>query len=223
MTRRLVLFDCDGTLVDSQHDIVAAMTHAFEVCGLAAPPRLQTLSVVGLSVPEAITALIPSASAATHAVLATAFRAGAPTQHAAGGKSDPLYSGAAELVAALAGRENLALGVATGKSRRGVARLFDRYGWHPHFETVQTADTNPSKPHPGMIETACGETGVAAEHCLMIGDTSFDMAMAAAAGVRSIGVAWGYHPVPAIAAAGAHAIVHDFDALRTAIEAWCEV
>jgi phosphoglycolate phosphatase len=222
MKRQLVLFDCDGTLVDSQHDILAGMSHAFEVCGLAVPTRLETLSIVGLSVPEAMVALVPGASAVTLAALAAAFRAGAPARNAAGGNSDPLYPGAAELIARLARRDGLALGVATGKSRRGVTRLFDRYGWHPHFETIQTADTNPSKPHPGMIITACAETRVELEHCLMIGDTSFDMAMAGAARVRGVGVAWGYHAVPAIKAAGAHVIVNDFDALRITIEAWLE-
>ncbi len=218
--RHLILFDCDGTLVDSQHDIVDAMTHAFETHGLAPPARTETLRIVGLSVPEAIAALAPAHSEATRETLAAAFRTGGPLKHAAGGKNDPLYPGAAELIAHLALRDDFVLGVATGKSRRGVARLFDRYGWHEHFKTVQTADTNPSKPHPGMIETALSETGIASAQCIMIGDTSFDMAMARAAGIRALGVSWGYHPVTAVEAAGAHQIVHDFLSLRHAIETW---
>ncbi len=217
MNRRLVLFDCDGTLVDSQHDIVAAMTHAFESVGLAAPERARTLSIVGLSVPEAIAALAPHAPSATQSAMAHAFRAGTPQQHTPGGRSDPLYPGALDHIAALATRDDLVLGVATGKSRRGVLRLFDRYGWHDHFATIQTADTNPSKPHPGMIETALAETGIDAAKCLMIGDTTFDMAMARAAGVTAIGVTWGYHPVDAIRAAGAHTLVSDFDSLTRVI------
>ncbi len=220
MPRHLILFDCDGTLVDSQHDIVDAMTHAFETHGLVPPTRTETLSVVGLSVPEAIAVLAPRQTAVVHTALANAFRAGDPTQRAAGARSDPLYPGAAELIAQLATNKSLVLGVATGKSRRGVARLFDRYGWNDHFETIQTADTNPSKPHPGMIETALAATGVDPHHCIMIGDTSFDMLMARAAGVRALGVAWGYHSVVAVQAAGAHQIVDDFSALRDAIDGW---
>jgi phosphoglycolate phosphatase len=219
-TRHLILFDCDGTLVDSQHDIVDAMTHAFEAHGLVPPTRAATLSIVGLSVPEAIAALAPAHSEATREALAAAFRTGGPMKQAASGRSDPLYPGAAELIARLSSREDLVLGVATGKSRRGVARLFDRYGWHDHFATIQTADTNPSKPHPGMIETALAETGIAPARCLMIGDTGFDMAMARAANVHALGVAWGYHPVTAVKSAGAHHIAHDFTELARAIETW---
>ncbi len=95
--------------------------------------------------------------------------------------------------------------------------MFDRYDWHGHFATIQTADTNPSKPHPGMIETALAETGIDAANCIMIGDTSFDMTMARAANVHALGVAWGYHPVARVQAAGAHGIVEDFAALRNAL------
>ncbi len=217
--RHLILFDCDGTLVDSQHDIVDAMTHAFEAHGLVVPTRSETLSIVGLSVPEAIAVLAPAQSETTRQTLAAAFRTGGPLKQT-NGRSDPLYPGAADLIAQLSMRDTLVLGVATGKSRRGVARLFDRYGWHDHFATIQTADTNPSKPHPGMIETALAETGIEAAHCLMIGDTSFDMAMARAANVHALGVAWGYHSVAAVQAAGAHQIVHDFSELTRAIDTW---
>ena len=217
--RRLVLFDVDGTLVDSQHDIVASMTHAFESQELVAPERAEILAIVGLSVPEAIAALTPGQSEDLRAALAQEFRIGDPQQRAAGGKQDLLYPGALELITALAGRDDIVLGVATGKSRRGVLRLFDRYNWHALFETIQTADTNPSKPHPGMIAAAMAEVGVEPHATIMIGDTSFDMAMASAAGVTAIGVAWGYHPVAAIERAGAHVIVRNFAGLRAALDA----
>ena len=216
--RKLVLFDCDGTLVDSQHDIVTAMTHAFETLGLVAPTRSETLAIVGLSVPEAIHALAPHASDSERAALAKEFRAGAPAQRSAGGKNDLLYPGALEAIAALAARDDIVLGVATGKSRRGVTRLFDRYDWHTHFATIQTADTNPSKPHPGMITTAMSEVNAEPHATIMIGDTSFDMAMARAAGVTAIGVAGGYHAPADIERAGAHAIAPDFEALLAAID-----
>lgn len=219
MNRYLILFDCDGTLVDSQHDIVAAMDHAFESVGLLPPARARTLGIVGLSVPEALRTLAPGLDGRQYEALADAFRRGGPALRGAERKQDLLYPGARELIAALAGREDIVLGVATGKSRRGVARLFEAYAWHEHFATIQTADTNPSKPDPAMIITAMTDVGVAPEHTVMIGDTSFDMAMARAADVRAIGVAWGYQTITELNTAGAHSIVHDFAGLSAALPA----
>ena len=216
---RLVIFDCDGTLVDSQHAIVAAMTHAFEAVGRSAPKRTSTLSIVGLSLPEAMRSLVPTASGAEIDGLVAAYRKSANALRTAGA-DDALYDGAAEAVAALAATDGLALGVATGKSHRGVLRMFDHNNWHRHFSTIQTADNNPSKPHPQMILSAISETGATTAQTVMIGDTSFDMAMARAAGVHAIGVTWGYHPRSHLERAGAHVIVDDFSALQQALAAY---
>lgn len=213
MSRWLILFDCDGTLVDSQHDIVAAMEHAFTHHGLVPPTRLETLSVVGLSVPQAIHTLAPAAPAEVQEALAREFRLGAPHQRGKGGRDNPLYPGAHQAVLRLAGEDDVVLGVATGKSRRGVKRLFDQHSWHDHFQTIQTADTNRSKPDPEMIVTAMSEVGVDPRRTIMIGDTSFDMMMARAAGVIPVGVTWGYHTTDEITRAGAHALVQSFDDL----------
>lgn len=219
MARYLILFDCDGTLVDSQHDIVAAMVYAFSSVGLTPPSREKILAIVGLSVPEAIRELAPQLSGETREVLMRAFRAGGTAQRAAGGRESPLYPGAQETIANLSARDDVVLGVATGKSLRGVQRLFDRLDWHPYFATIQTADTNRSKPDPDMIETAMAEVGVKPTHTFMIGDTTFDMAMAQAAGVTAIGVTWGYHAEQDIVAAGADKVVHSFAELLPAITA----
>jgi phosphoglycolate phosphatase len=108
---------------------------------------------------------------------------------------------------AMTRREDLLLGMATGKSRRGVAAILERFGLVSHFVTVQTADTHPSKPDPSMLLKAMAETGVRPADTVMIGDTTFDIEMARAAGAGAIGVAWGYHPVVALEKAGAHVIV----------------
>lgn len=210
---RLVLFDCDGTLVDSQHLIVATMDEAFQLCGRTPPSRQQTLSIVGLSLAEAMTELVPSAKPFEIRRLVDAYREGASRVRASG-VEDTLYDGAAEAVTALARAGGTSLGVATGKSHRGVVRLFDHHGWHDHFATIQTADNNPSKPHPGMIVSAMSETGAVPETTVMIGDTSYDMAMARAAGCRAIGVTWGYHAEADLVRAGAHDIVRDYAELR---------
>jgi phosphoglycolate phosphatase len=116
-----------------------------------------------------------------------------------------LYEGIAALLDALRD-DGWLLGVATGKSDRGLAHCLAEHGLDGHFVTLQTADRHPSKPHPAMLEAAMSATGTRARDCAMIGDTAYDMAMARAAGVRAIGVAWGYHAVAELVEAGAEAV-----------------
>jgi phosphoglycolate phosphatase len=124
-----------------------------------------------------------------------------------------------EVVTALAGQQDVLLGIATGKSRRGVARILAREGWEGHFATIQTADDNPSKPHPGMVLRAMAETGVEPAATLMIGDSTYDIEMALGARTGALGVAWGYHAPERLRLAGAHAVVESADALLASIEA----
>ncbi len=219
MTQRLVIFDCDGTLIDSQNSIVASMTATYVAMGLEPPARAAVLGVVGLSLPEAFAVLAGTHPPAIQAELAQGYRTAFPGTRETMLRQDPLYPGTRETVAMLAGRGDVLLGVATGKSRRGVARLFDREGWHGHFVTIQTADDNPSKPHPSMILKAMAETGIAPKHTVMVGDTSFDMEMARSAGVGAVGVAWGYHTADRLWDAGAHVVVADAAELVTAVDA----
>jgi phosphoglycolate phosphatase len=126
----------------------------------------------------------------------------------AGTLHEPLYEGISGLLDRLDAAGWL-LAVATGKSDRGLAAVLDHHGIRHRFVSLQTADRHPSKPHPSMIEAALAETGAARGHAVMIGDTSFDMAMARAAGVRPLGVAWGYHPAEDLHAAGAYSVAMD--------------
>jgi phosphoglycolate phosphatase len=214
---RLVIVDCDGTLVDSQHMITAAMEHAFRTLELAPPSRLDVLGVVGLSLPEAFAVLAAPHPASHQQRLAELYRDHFPAVRQSFQDAEPLYAGVRETIAALRRRGDV-LGIATGKSKRGVARLLEREGWLADFHTIQTADDHPSKPHPSMILQAMAEAGAEPEATVMIGDTSFDMAMARSAGVGAIGVGWGYHAVDRLQAAGAHAIVQDGGDLLGAIE-----
>jgi phosphoglycolate phosphatase len=214
---KLVLFDCDGTLADSQNAICAAMDTAFLGQGLAAPGRAKTLAIVGLSLPEAFEVLAREHSIEARIRLAEGYRAAAQRQRLASAE-DPLFPGAEVAIRGLAARADILLGMATGKSLRGVHRMIAHHKWDGFFSTLQTADNNPSKPHPGMIERALAETGAAATDAVMIGDTTFDMAMARAAGVRPIGVSWGYHPVADLRQAGAAEIVDTFEALLALID-----
>lgn len=211
--RRLAIFDCDGTLVDSQADICAAMDAAFTAAGLVPPDRNRTRRIVGLSLPEAMRRLNPDGSDKDHAALAQNYRDAFRVRRAAGQVAEPLYDGIAALIEELAGAGWL-LGVATGKSDRGLVHCLETHGLTAHFITLQTADRHPSKPHPSMIEACLVATCASAHEAVMIGDTSFDMEMAVNAGVRAIGVDWGYHHPRDLMATGAEAVAGSIAELR---------
>lgn len=213
MTIRLAIFDCDGTLVDSQADICAAMDAAFEAAGLVPPDRNATRRVVGLSLPEAMRRLRPDGTADDHSMLAQLYRDAFRERRMAGQVAEPLYEGIAGLIEELAGAGWL-LGVATGKSDRGLAHCLETHGLTGHFITLQTADRHPSKPHPSMIEACLADSGANPSETAMIGDTAFDMAMAVNAGVRAIGVDWGYHHPRELVEAGAEAVAGSIAELR---------
>ena len=223
MRLKLVIFDVDGTLVDSQGLIIEAMNFAFEGEGLTPPSREATLSIVGLSLDVAMFKLLPEADAALRARLVEGYKQGYMQRRAETGvaQSSPFFAGARDVLERLRGQDDVLLGVATGKSRRGLDKLIDGHGLQGMFATTQVADDHPSKPHPSMITTALADTGVDARDAVMIGDTSYDMEMAAAAGVAGIGVGWGYHARDALGAA--HRIVEDFAALENALTQLWEV
>ncbi len=214
---KLVIFDVDGTLIDSQGIIVAAQVEAFTGLGLVPPTRERALSIVGLSLPEAFTALVGATGPVTP--LIEAYKAAFQTLRAEGRYAEPLFPGALATLARLAARPDVRLGIATGKSRRGVDHLLARHGWETRFSTIQTADDAPSKPHPAMIAQALAETGVAATDAVMVGDSTYDMAMARAAQVGALGVAWGYHAPDRLVRAGAETIVADYPALDALLAA----
>jgi len=206
---RLAVFDCDGTLVDSQVNIIRAMRESFVNVGVPATDDHAIRHVVGLSLFETMATLLPDADAGLHTRLADEYRGAYHRLRAAGTLAvETLYPGVRETLVEL-GDRGWALGVATGKSDRGLALILAHHDLAHHFVTLQTADRHPSKPHPAMLELAMAQAGAAPETTVMIGDTSFDMAMGVAAGARAIGVDWGYHAPPALRAAGAEAVVGD--------------
>jgi phosphoglycolate phosphatase len=207
VTNRLAIFDCDGTLVDSQAAICLAMEECFVSSGLDRPARERTRRVVGLNLVEAMRQMLPDAEPHVHLALAEDYKRAFQRLRGDGLVEEPLYEGVAELIDAL-DEGGWLLGVATGKSDRGLALCLDRHGLSRRFVTLQTADRHPSKPHPSMVELAMAEAGAEPATTLMIGDTSYDMAMARAAGVTAIGVAWGYHEAEELERAGAHYIAN---------------
>ena len=217
---RLVVFDVDGTLVDSQGHILAAMERAFAETPHAAPDREQVLSIVGLSLPQAMARLAPAAEPEERAALVDAYkqsffelrRDGDPRAQS------PLYPGTLNMLRRLMMQDEILIGLATGKSRRGTEAMLEAHGLSHIFVTQQVADDHPSKPHPAMLERALYETGVERADAVMIGDTEYDMQMACAAGVAALGVAWGYHPSHCLTGAGAQEVLQDWSGLPAALE-----
>ena len=200
---RLAIFDCDGTLVDSQHNICLAMEDSFQRSGLAPPERDSIRRIVGLSLLEAVQALAPDAHTDLHAQLGEDYKTAFQRLRGRGLVDEPLFEGITDALSTLV-EDGWLLGVATGKSDRGLALCLDHHGIGRHFVTLQTADRHPSKPHPSMIQQAMAEAGAPPETTMMIGDTAYDIGMARAAGVTAVGVAWGYHDETELFAEGAH-------------------
>ncbi len=202
---KLAVFDCDGTLIDGQASICAAMEQAFSEFGLPLPPRNGIRRAVGLSLPQAIRTLLPEAEAEQNAALTEAYKRAFRAARQSGELQQPLFAGMAELLDGLRGAGWL-MGVATGMSRRGLEHCLATHSLSGHFVTLQTADDHPSKPHPAMLEAALLEAGAEPHEAVMIGDTVFDMHMAEAAAVRGIGVEWGYHAPRKLIVAGAASV-----------------
>ena len=213
----LILFDCDGTLVDSQHVIIETMNRAFLDQGLPPPSAEATRSIVGLSLEIAMEKLVPGRDAADYRRLAEAYKEAFSNLRLAEDFSEPMFDGARDVLDRLSGMD-ISLGVATGKSLRGLRLVLEHHKLSEQFVTLQTADFHPSKPHPSMIETAIRETGATAATTWLLGDTSFDMEMAVAAGVRPIGVNWGYHPKSALLDSGAELVLERFEQLLDLVD-----
>lgn len=215
---RLAVFDCDGTLLDSQANILRAMGICFADAGFPAPDPAAVRRVVGLSLPQAIAVLLPDHDSATHLRLAAAYKkAFHQLRHDRQLDPEPMFAGIAELLDTLESQGWL-LAVATGKSDRGLQLALDHHGIRRRFISLQTADRHPSKPHPAMLLAAMAEAGMEAEQSVIIGDTHFDIAMGVAAGVRAIGVSWGYHDAHELLATGAAGVAADAAHLATLLD-----
>lgn len=214
---RLIVFDCDGTLVDSQHLIFAAIGQAFGGLDQPVPGLDDVRRIVGLSLVEAMGVLIPQGDSELHLELAEAYKSAFRDLRAAGKVQAPLFPLVAETLEFLCGAGFL-LGIATGKSRVGLAFTLEEHALAHYFTTLQTADDAPGKPHPGMLEQAMNEVGALPRNTVLVGDTVFDIEMAKNAGVAGVGVDWGYHPPEELKQAGANAIIAGYGELHPIVE-----
>ena len=215
---RLAIFDCDGTLVDSGATIHRALRAAIDAHGLDCPPPSVSRKVIGLSLFEAMARLAPDAD---HDALTRTYKEAFFAMRAGGHVEEPLFDGIPPLLDALEA-DGWLLAVATGKSDRGLSHCLESHGIHARFVSLQTADRHPSKPHPGMALAAIAEAGAGPESSVVIGDTSFDIGMALAAGAGAIGAGWGYHEPHELAAAGAHGVAEDPADVLAIARQWVE-
>jgi phosphoglycolate phosphatase len=217
---RLVIWDVDGTLVDSRRVIARAMDTAFEAVGLPAPGYETTRSIVGLSLDVACARLAPADYGdARIGRLVEEYKRAFIAQRAEPDFEEPLYDGALETLERL-DAEGWLMAIATGKARRGLDFVFAHHPIEKYFVSAHTACQGEGKPHPRMVLEALDASGVRPEHAVVVGDTAHDMAMARNAGVRAAGVAWGFHEPHEIEAGGAHEVHHDFDALNRGLDAF---
>ena len=214
---RLIVFDCDGTLVDSQHVIVAAMACAFRDNGLAEPDPACVRRLVGLHVADAVTRLLPDAPAEVIAAIAAGFVQSGHALRDRREQDELLFPGVVEVLEQLASRDVM-LAIATGKSRRGLERTLKQHGLGGHFIILKTADDGPGKPDPCILLDAMAEAGSSPPATVMIGDTVYDVAMARSAGAYAVGVGWGYHEPAELSAAGAHAVLGHFSELPPTLD-----
>lgn len=201
---QLIIFDWDGTLMDSTGHIVNCMRHAITKLDLAPLEDQQISHIIGLGLQEAVQTLYPNGNAAMWTSLADCYRQtwlDSPVD-------TPLFDNARELLTELAEQE-LFLGVATGKSRRGLDKVLKATGLGDLFVATRCADECHSKPHPQMVSEIMDFTGVSGSEALMIGDTEFDLLMAKNAGAHSLGITHGAHDEAKLLACEPQAIVHD--------------
>lgn len=209
---KLVIFDFDGTLVDSRKLIRESNRIVFGQFGFAVPSEDESFSLVGMSL-ESVLLQLAGPDAPVEKMVATYQRV-LPRLRADAAYAEVPFDGAADLLTALSERDDVRLGIATGHVSHTIAPALERFGWQSQFCTVQTADKAPSKPHPGMLLQALSETSIEAADAVMIGDTAFDIEMACAAGVRGVAVSWGYHRPDRLHGAGALRVVNDMKELR---------
>ncbi|HWA01637.1 MAG TPA: HAD-IA family hydrolase [Caulobacterales bacterium] len=216
--KRLAVFDIDGTIVDSRRAITEAVRDAWIALGLEPPPYEQSRRVVGLNLLAAVQTLAPTLSPDRYPELAVAYKE-AFLRNREGGQGEPLYEGARQTLRVLKD-DGWVLGIATGKARRGLEHILKHHGVHDWFDAVFCADDGPGKPDPHMLNCNMRALDIEPSRTVMVGDTSFDMAMARAANCYALGVSWGFHTAEEIEKGGAHEIAHDFSSLLGKLERW---
>jgi phosphoglycolate phosphatase len=213
----LIMFDMDGTLIDTHGLISEHMATAFSSHGLPEPTPADVRQIIGLSLPVAIGRLVQAEHAEFVDRLVESYKSAYRESLELRTDREPLYPGARDALDRLRNSPATLLGIATGKGLAGVHRILGNHGIAGHFCTLQTPDHNPSKPDPGMLLHAMAETGASPKETIMVGDTVFDIELAVNAGCQAVGVSWGYHDAADLQRAGARVLIDSYDELDAAL------
>jgi phosphoglycolate phosphatase len=214
MSRKLAIWDVDGTLVDSRASIFESAKAVYACIGLPEPAYDDVRQIVGLPLREGLQVLLPNFTEADIDQAVASYKASFGERVTQPGYVEPLYDGAAETLDNLR-RDGWLIAMATGKSRRGVEHIIAMHGWADLFDSTHCSDDGPGKPHPAMVLEALRVLEVKPEDAIMIGDTAHDMRMAKAAGVYAQGVSWGFHTADEVLAGGADHVAYDFASLNS--------
>ncbi len=212
---RLIIFDCDGTLVDSQQTIITATETALSAYDFAPPSRRDILYAVGLPIDVAMRQHVPQASDEQIVNMLDVYRDTYQQLSQQDDRGQVMFDGMHEQIVELGEMDETLLGIITMKSRRGLSRVVDAYDIRGFFQVLKSADDGPGKPAPDLMLDAMAETGMTPDQTVMVGDTSFDVMMAKAAGTMAIGVGWGYQTVEELSDSGADEIANTPTELRT--------
>jgi phosphoglycolate phosphatase len=208
MSYSLIIFDWDGTLIDSAGTIVECIQQASADLGLEVPDRERASHVIGLGLHDSLRLAVPGLPAERYAEFVGLYRKHFLAREAA----MRLFPGIEELVKNLSRTRLLA--IATGKSRRGLDRALQASGLRAFFSASRCADETTPKPHPTMLLEIAEELEISVQDSLMIGDTSHDLEMARGAGIDALAVTYGAHAEPALRACGPRGCVSSVRALR---------
>ena len=209
----LIIFDWDGTLVDSPYKIVECLARAAESTGSSFDAEAGR-SVIGLSLEQAIRKLYPAKSVSQINDFLLAYR----TAFFASSDHSPLFAGVRDLLDWLKRDQQMDLAVATGKSRAGLDRELNEYGLHGYFTVTITAEETASKPHPMMLEEIFSVMQITPDRALMVGDTDYDLQMAELANTDAVGLACGAHDTQRLTCCSHRAILPDISHLQEWLE-----
>ncbi|MDG1154189.1 MAG: HAD-IA family hydrolase [Alphaproteobacteria bacterium] len=214
---RLIIFDCDGTLVDSQKSIMNAIVTAWESFGLNPPKLSSVLQVIGLTIQDSVRVLEPDLNENDYGKLEKEFYSAFVNLNEQAKIEEELFPNVVETLNVLNDDKSY-LAVLTGKGNLGLQNTFKNKNIGEYFIATKTSDCGPGKPNPQTMNELIAELGVEKESVVMIGDTTHDILTAKNAGVKSIGVSFGYHSVGELVKAGANEIVDDFSNLPSVID-----
>jgi len=213
---KFAVFDIDGTLIDSAASIVAGVQACWSACGFADPDPAAVRHTIGLPWEQGVRALLPGCGDAEFAAIRAYYDAVARGERTRPPLSEVLFPGALEALEEIAGSGAL-LGIVTSRNSRRLTQLLETHGLHDHFVSVKTVDHGPGKPNPHLLLQAMSDVGADAARTVMIGDTVYDIQMAANAGTAGVGVAWGVHEADELRAAGASHVVRAFHELPSIV------